>query len=64
MNPRSQQSFNAAPNGDTKIQNLLTDAFIEITPDATTGSGILSADLVDPRELVMLGWVSPGEVGL
>lgn len=64
LNPRSEQTFNAPPNGDTKIKNLLTDAFIELTPDPADGEGILSADLAMPEELVALGWVSKSDVGL
>jgi hypothetical protein len=53
----------AAPNGETIIENLLIEAFISLTPDAATGSGILSADLAWPADLVQLGWIPPGVVG-
>ena len=64
INPRdSSETLNAAPNGETIIENLLIDAFITLTPDAVAGAGVLSADLAYPPDLVKFGWIPPNIVG-
>lgn len=57
-------TLNAAPNGETELDHMLADGFIEITPDGTTGKGVLSADLAWPPDLVRLGWVPRNQFGI
>lgn len=59
----TSDTLNAAPNGETEIDNLLPEAFITIIPDTSSGKGTLSADLAWPPDLVRLGWLPSGFLG-
>jgi len=56
LSPNGTQ-FSAPANAITVIDNVLIDGFLEITPDATSGIGVLSVDVALPEELKKLGLI-------